>query len=82
MLQKIDLTRKLSEIENILLKVAKSDVLIQEYNGVMTIYGSDFDENKFQVKLQTLQEYCTKRDGYACIRSVTDTYQNLKVQSP
>lgn len=81
MLQKIDLTRKLSEIENILWKVAKSDFLIQEYN-VMTTYGSDFDENKFQVKLQTLQEYCTKRDGNACIRSVTDTYQNLKVQSP
>ena len=55
MLQKIDLTRKLSEIENILLKVAKSDVLIQEYNDVMTIYGSNFDENKFQVKLQTLK---------------------------
>ena len=46
----------------------------------MAIYGSDFDQNRFQVQLETLQEYCTNLDGNTCIRSVTDTLPNLKVQ--
>ena len=47
----------------------------------MVIYISDFDENRFQVQLENLQEYCTNLDGNICIRSVTDTMLNLKVQS-
>ena len=46
------------KLENLLLKASKGDVLIQEYNNVMAIYGSDFDENKIQLWLQTLQEHC------------------------
>ena len=26
----------------------------------MTIYASDFNENRFQVQLEILQEYCTR----------------------
>ena len=44
------------KLENLLLKVTKGDAFIQEYNDVMTIDGSDFHENKFQVQLQTFQE--------------------------
>ena len=62
-------------------KAAKDDVFIQDYNDVIAIYSSDFDENRFQVQLENLQEYCTNFDGNTCIRSVTDTLQNLKVQS-
>ena len=47
----------------------------------MVIQGNDFDENRFQVQLVTLQEYCTNIDGNICICSATDTLQNLKVQS-
>ena len=47
----------------------------------MTIYGSEFDENRFQLQLETLQKYCINLDRNTCIRSVTDTLQNLKVQS-
>ena len=65
----------------VLLEVAKGDVFIQEYNNVMAIYGSDFYENRFQVQLETLKEYCTNLDGNAYIRFVTDTLQNLKVQN-
>ena len=46
----------------------------------MTIYGSEFDENRFQLQLETLQKYCINLDRNTCIRSVTDTLQNLKVQ--
>ena len=62
-------------------KAAKDDVFIQDYNDVITIYSSDFDENRFQVQLENLQEYCTNFYGNTCICSVTDTLQNLKVQS-
>ena len=84
MLWKIDLIRKIStyiKLENLLPKVAKDDVFIQDYNDVIAIYSSDFDENRFQVQLENLQEYCTNFDGNTCICSVTDTLQNLKVQS-
>ena len=47
----------------------------------MAIYSSDFDENIFQVQLKSLQEYCTSLDGNTCIRCLTETLQNLKVQS-
>ena len=50
---------------------------MQDHNDVMAMYGSDFDENRIQVQLETLKEYCTNVYGNACIRS-TDT---LKVQS-
>ena len=65
----------------VLLEVAKGDVFIQEYNNVMAMYGSDFYENRFQAQLETLKEYCTNLDGNACIPSITDTLQNLKVQN-
>ena len=47
----------------------------------MAIYGSDFDENRFQVQLKTLQEYCTNRDSNTCIYFLTETLRNLKAQS-
>ena len=84
MLWKIDLTRKILtyiKLENLLPKAAKDDVFIQDYNDVIAIYSSDFDENRFQVQLENFQEYCTNFDGNTCIRCVTDTLQNLKVQS-
>ena len=78
MLWNIDLTWKIPEHTS---KAAKSDAFIQEYIDVMAIYGRDFDENRFQVQLETLPEYCTNLDGNTCIRSVTDTLRNRKVQS-
>ena len=78
MLWNIDLTWKIPEHTS---KAAKSDAFIQEYIDVVAIYGRDFDENRFQVQLETLPEYCTNLDGNTCIRSVTDTLRNLKVQS-
>ena len=39
------------KLENVLLKAAKGNVFIQEYNDVMVIYGSEFDENRFQLQL-------------------------------
>ena len=69
------------KLKNLLLKAAKGNIFIQEYNDVMAIYSSDFNENRFQVQLETLQEYCTNLDGNIWIRSISDTLQNLKVQS-
>ena len=42
------------KLENLLLKAAKCDFFIQEYNDVMAMYGGDFDENRFQVQLEAL----------------------------
>ena len=69
------------KLENRLLKAAKSDVFIQENNDVMTIYSSDFGENRSQEQLKTLQGYCENLDDNTCIRSVTGTLRSLKVQS-
>ena len=35
------------KLENLLLKAAKGNVFIEEYNDIMAIYSSDFDENRF-----------------------------------
>ena len=59
----------------------KSDQRQYLHPDVMLIYGSDFDEDRFQVRLETFQKYCTNLNGNACIRSVTDTLSNVKVQS-
>ena len=66
--------------ENLLLWVAKNDIFIQEYNDAIAIYRSDLDENRFEVQLVTLQEYCANLDRDVCIRSVTDTLRNLRLQ--
>ena len=50
------------KLENLLSKVVKGDIFIQEYNDVMAIYGSKFDENRFQVLLETFQDCCTNLD--------------------
>ena len=31
----------------------------------MVTYGSDFDKNRFQADLETLQDYCANLDGNA-----------------
>ena len=67
------------KLENLLLKAAKGDIFIQEYNDIMAIYGSKFNEDRFQVMLETFQDYCTNLDSNICIYSVTDTLR--KVQS-
>ena len=69
------------KLKNLLLKAAKGDVFIQAYNDDMAIYSSDFDKNRFQAQIKALQEYCTNLDGNTCICSITNTLQNLKVQS-
>ena len=69
------------KLKNLLLKAAKGDVFIQAYNDNMAIYSSDFDKNRFQAQIKALQEYCTDLDGNTCICSITNTLQNLKVQS-
>ena len=47
----------------------------------MAIYSSDFDEYRFQLKLEILQEYYINLGGNICVRSVTDTLRNLKLQN-
>ena len=68
------------KLENPLFKAAKDNVSSQEYN-VMAIHCSDVHENRFQVQLETFQEYCINPDGNAWIRSLTYTLRILKVQS-
>ena len=69
------------KLENLLLKPAKDHSFIQECSDVMAIYSSDFDEYRFQLKLEILQEYYINLGGNTCVRSVTDTLRNLKLQN-
>ena len=66
------------KLENLLLKAAKGDIFIQEYNDIMAIYGSKFNEDRFQVVLETFQDYCTNLDSDICICSVTDILRKVQ----
>ena len=50
------------QLENVLLKAAKDDNFIKEYDAVMETYACDFDKNRFHVQLETLNEYCKEID--------------------
>ena len=64
-----------------MLKAVKGNDFIRKVNDAMAIKGSEFDENRFQVEIETLQKYCTHLDGNTGFQTVTDTLRNLKVQS-
>ena len=66
------------KLENLLLKAAKGDIFIQEYNDIMAIYGSKFNEDRFQVVLETFQDYCTNLDSDICVCSVTDILRKVQ----
>ena len=61
-------------------KAAKSDVFTQEYNDVRATCINNFDEDRFQLQLETLQ-YCANVNVNARIHFVTGASWNLKVQS-
>ena len=62
-----------------MLKAVKGDDFIRKVNDAMAIKGSEFDENRFQVEIETLQKYCTNLDGNTGFQTVADTLRNLKV---
>ena len=50
------------KLENFLIKAAKGDEFHAGYDDVLSIYYKDFDDNRFQVQLETLSEYCKEFD--------------------
>ena len=46
------------KLENLLLKAAKGSDFDSEYNDVMVLHDSNFDEIRFHVQLETLSEFC------------------------
>ena len=46
------------KLENLVINAVKGDDFYAEYNDVLSIYREDFDDNRFQVQLETLLEYC------------------------
>ena len=46
------------KLENLLLKAAKESDFDSEYNDVMVLHDSNFDEIRFHVQLETLSEFC------------------------
>ena len=46
------------KLVNLFIKTAKGDDFHAEYDYILSIYRKDFDENRFQVQLETISEYC------------------------
>ena len=71
------------QLENLLLKAAKGDNFIKEYDAVMETYACDFDKNRFHVQLETLNEYCKEIDqsDVFCLRTVVNVLRRPEVKS-
>ena len=71
------------QLENLLLKAAKGDNFIKEYDAVMETYACDFDKNRFHVQLKTLNEYCKEIDqsDVFCLRTVVNILRRPEVKS-
>ena len=66
-----------------MLKAAKGDNFIKEYDAVMETYACDFDKNRFHVQLETLNEYCKEIDqsDVFCLRTVVNVLRRPEVKS-
>ena len=81
MLLLIVLTNKiLKQLENRLIKTAKGDEFHAEYDDVLSLNRKDFDDNRFQVQLETLSEY-RKEFGVISVCTIAKFLKNLKVRS-
>ena len=71
------------QLENLLLKAAKGDNFIKEYDAVMETYACDFDKNRFHVQLETLNEYCKEiyQSDVFCLRTVVNVLRRPEVKS-
>lgn len=69
-------------LENLLLKAAKGENFMIEYNAVMETYACDFDKNRFQVQLETLCEYCKSinESDVICLRTVVQVLRKPEVK--
>ena len=61
------------------MKAAKRDDFHAGYDDVLSI-KQGFDDNRFQVKLETLSEYCKEFDIIS-VRTTAEVLKNLKVRS-
>ena len=66
--------------ENLLIKAAKGDDFHAEHDDALSIYRKDFDDNRFQIQLVTLSEYC-KELVIISVRRTAEVLKNLKVRS-
>ena len=71
------------QLENLLLKTAKGDNFIKEYDAVMETYACDFDKNRFHAQLETLNEYCKEinQSDVFCLRTVVNVSRRPEVKS-
>ena len=49
-------------LENTIIIAVKGDDLYADYGDILSIYQKDFDDNRFQVQLVPLSEYCKEYD--------------------
>ena len=49
-------------LENTIIIAVKGDDLYADYGDILSIYQKDFDDNRFQVQLEPLSEYCKEHD--------------------
>ena len=71
------------QLENLLLKAAKGDNFIKEYGAAMETYACDFDKNRLNVQLETLNEYCKEIDqsDVFCLRTVVNVLRRPEIKS-
>ena len=68
------------KLGNLLIKAAKGDAFHAVYDDVLSICRKDFDDNRFQVRLGKLSEYCKELDIHS-VRTTAEVLKNLKVRS-
>ena len=68
------------KLENLLIKAAKRDDFHAEYDNILSIYRKDFDDNWFQLQLETLSEYCKELE-FISVCTIVEFLKNIKVRS-
>ena len=68
------------KLENLLINVVKGHDFHTGYDNVSSIYRKCFDDNRFEVQLETLSEYCKELDIIS-VCAIAEVLKNLKVKS-
>ena len=68
------------KLEKLLIKAVKGNDFHAEYDDILSIDRKDFDDNRSQVQLETLSEYCKELDIIS-VRTIVKALKNFKVRS-
>ena len=67
-------------MENLLIKAAKGNDFHAGYDDALSIYCKDFDDNRLQVLLGTISEYCNELDIIS-VHTISEVLKNSKARN-